>query len=184
MLEYRALSGLEIKSRTIVGRPVVYNSRSEDLGGFVEVIAPQAFSDSMGRDIRALIEHDSSKLLARTASGTLKIFEDDKGLLVEINPPNTRTADELLESIKRGDISGMSFGFSVPLGGDSWDLNSTPELRTVNKAVLHEVTITALPAYKASNVSLAMRSKEAALKAAGMNHMIEHGLMFIEVNKL
>lgn len=183
-IERRALEGLEVKSRTIIGRPVVYNSRSEDLGGFVEVIAPHAFRESMGRDIRALIEHDPSKLIGRTSSGTLRVKEDSQGILVEIDPPNTRTADELLESIQRKDISGMSFGFSVPPGGDHWDVEQAPALRTVNAALLHEVTITALPAYKATDVSIAMRSLEQHQGEKPVDHTLNNLLQFIEVNSL
>ena len=183
-IERRALEGLSVKSRTIVGRPVVYNSRSEDLGGFIETIAPYAFKDSMGGDIRALIEHDATKLLGRTSSGTLKVLEDSQGIQIEITPPNTRTSDELLESIQRGDISGMSFGFSVPPDGDSWNVDQAPALRTVHRATLHEVTVTALPAYQATSVQVAQRSLQDALKHKGIDHMVENGLTFIEVNQL
>ncbi len=183
-IERRALEGLEIKRGIITGRAVVYNSRSEDLGGFVEIIAPYAFRDSMGRDIRALIEHDPTKILGRTSSGTLKVKEDDQGVLIEITPPNTRTAEELLESIERRDISGMSFGFSVPQGGDNWNVESDPALRTVNHALLHEVTITALPAYKATDVSVAKRSLAEHAKSRQMDVAIEHLANFVEVNRL
>ena len=57
-------------------------------------------------------------------------------------------------SIQRGDISGMSFGFTVPAGGDSWDYTKALALRTVNKAVLHEITITSNPAYRNTEVAL------------------------------
>jgi HK97 family phage prohead protease len=61
-------------------------------------------------------------------------------------------------SIERGDIRGMSFGFSVPSGGEQWDYDQSPPLRTVTRAVLHEITITSMPAYSATNVAVAMRS--------------------------
>ena len=182
-IERRALEGLEVNCRTIIGTPVVYNSRSQDLGGFVEIIAPFAFKDSMGRDIRALIEHDPSKLLGRTSSGTVRLSESPTGLQVEIDLPNTRTADELLESIMRRDISGMSFGFSVPPGGDSWDLEVDPAIRTVQKANLHEVTITALPGYKATDVSIAKRSLIQANRYR-TQFDVDSVRQFIEINSL
>lgn len=157
-IEIRATSGLSLEGKKIVGRPIVYNSKSENLGGFVEVIAPGAFGDSIKGDVRALVEHDYKMILGRTISKTLKLGEDTQGIIVEINPPNTRTASELMESIERGDINGMSFGFTVNPDGAQWDFAQDPALRTVTDAVLSEVTITSLPAYKATNVEVAMRS--------------------------
>jgi HK97 family phage prohead protease len=159
-IERRAIDSLAVNKNKIVGRPVVYNSRSKDLGGFEEIIAPFAFRDSIKGDVRALIEHDHTKILGRTTSGTLSIKEDDNGLLIEIDPPNTRTATELMESISRGDIAGMSFGFTVPPQGDVWNFDSNLALRTVNQAILHEVTVTSMPAYQATDVSIAMRSMQ------------------------
>lgn len=183
-IERRALQGLEIKRGLITGRAVVYNSRSEDLGGFVEVIAPYAFKDALKNDVRALIEHDPSKILGRTSAGTLRLIEDSNGILVEITPPNTRTADELIESISRGDIQGMSFGFSVPQGADEWNVETDPALRTVNKAMLHEVTITALPAYSETDVAVAKRSLEQHTEHRRIDAAIDRLTQFIEVNNL
>lgn len=157
-LEFRAIDNIQVDNQKIIGRPVVYNSRSVDLGGFVEVISPGAFKDSLNGDIRALYEHDHKMLLGRTTSGTMAISEDNEGLLVEITPPNTRSASELIESINRGDISGMSFGFTVNQDGQQWDFEQTPALRTITNANLSEVTITALPAYQATDVQVAQRS--------------------------
>jgi len=157
-IEIRAASGISLDGKKIVGRPVVYNSPSEDLGGFVEVIAPKAFGKSLNGDIRALVEHDYKMILGRTTSNTLKIGEDSQGIIVEIDPPNTRTSSELIESIERGDINGMSFGFMVNPNGAKWDFEQDPALRTVNDAILSEVTITSLPAYAATNVEVAQRS--------------------------
>lgn len=156
-IEIRTASGISLDGKKIIGRPVVYNSQSEDLGGFVEIIAPSAFGDSINGDIRALVEHDYKMLLGRTVSKTLKIGEDSQGIIVEITPPNTRTASELMESIERGDINGMSFGFMVNKDGANWNFDKNPALRTVTSAILSEVTITSLPAYKATNVEVAKR---------------------------
>lgn len=183
-IERRALEGLKVKRGLITGRAIVYNSRSENLGGFVEIIAPGAFKDSMNNDIRALIEHDPTKILGRTSAGTLRLIEDSKGILVEITPPNTRTAEELLESIERRDIQGMSFGFSVPQGGDDWNVEADPALRTVNQALLREVTITALPAYKETDVSVAKRALEEHSQSKSIDIAIDHLARFVEVNRL
>lgn len=160
--EIRTAADLSANNKKLIGQPIVYNSRSENLGGFVEMIAPNAFSEQLATapDIRALVEHDSKLILGRTKSGTLKINENHSGLQVEIEPPNTQSSRDLMVSVERGDISGMSFSFSVPEGGDSWDFEQTPALRTVNKAILHEVTITSLPAYQATNIQVAKRALE------------------------
>lgn len=158
--EIRAITTLSANKKKFTGLPVVYNSRSENLGGFVEIISPGAFSEQLATnpDIRALVEHDTKLILGRTKAGTLNITDSNEGLQIEIDPPPTQSARDLMISVERGDISGMSFSFSVPPGGDNWDFDQTPALRTVNKAILHEVTITSLPAYQATNVQVAQRA--------------------------
>ena len=159
-LEIRASSDITLEGKKIVGRPIVYNSQSEDLGGFIEIIAPNAFRDSLQGDIRALVEHDTKLILGRTSSKTMRIGEDSQGVFVEIDPPNTRTASELIASVERGDISGMSFGFTVNQDGANWNFDKNPALRTITNAKLHEVTITSMPAYRATNVEVATRSMQ------------------------
>lgn len=175
--EIRTVSSLTANNKKLIGQPVIYNSRSENLGGFVEVIAPQAFSEHLATnpDIRALVEHDTKLILGRTKSNTLTITENHNGLSVVIEPPQTQSTRDLMVSVERGDITGMSFSFSVPDGGDDWDFEQTPALRTVNKAVLHEVTITSLPAYQATNIQVAQR----ALNQQGQN--LKKWLDFYEV---
>lgn len=94
---------------------VLWNSPSQVLYcDFVESFVANAFSDCLenGEDIRALFEHDPAKLLGRTRSGTLHLEEDDKGLRFELSPPDTSLGRDLLVSVARGDITGMSFGLS------------------------------------------------------------------------
>lgn len=156
--ELRASHDFKVSGKKIVGRPVVYDSLSEDLGGFREIIKQGAFTGSLDTDIRALVEHQPTLLLGRTSSNTLTIREDNQGLIIEIDPPDIQSARDLMVSIERGDIKGMSFGFSVPAGGDEWDYDQLPPLRTVTRATLHEITVTSMPAYKATDVAVAMRS--------------------------
>jgi HK97 family phage prohead protease len=172
-IEIRAAADLSLQGKKIIGRPVVYNSASQDLGGFVEVISSGAFGDSISGDIRALLEHDNKLILGRTSAGTMTIKEDEQGLLVEIDPPNIQAARDLMTSIERKDISGMSFGFTVNAGGAQWDFDQSPALRTVTSANLLEVTITGMPAYKATNVEVAMRSLEQQQKAVDIDLMIK-----------
>lgn len=136
----------------IAGYAVVFNSLSRDLGGFREVIAPGAFAGSLaGGDIRALWSHDHGIVLGRTKAGTLKITEDKKGLRVEIKPP--QSAAGYVESIRRGDVDGMSFGFMVDR--DDWTrAQDGTTVRTVTEGRLVEVSPVAFPAYPASSVGV------------------------------
>ncbi|MGR6981273.1 HK97 family phage prohead protease [Testudinibacter sp. P27/CKL/0425] len=153
---------LQTDSQKLTGYVVQWNSRSELLWDFVEQFAPKAFSESLatGQDVRALFEHDHTKLLGRTSAGTLSLIEDNIGLRFELTPPDTTLGRDLLVSVDRGDITGMSFGFRVL--SESWDFEQEPILRTVERAELVEITITSIPAYPESSVQIAKRSMAAA----------------------
>lgn len=147
----------------LVGYVVKWNSRSQLIWGeFHEQFMPKAFSQSLAAqpDIRALFEHDDKALLGRTTSKTLILNEDDIGLRFELTPPETQLGRDLLVSVGRGDIRGMSFGFMAT--SESWDFNQDPCLRTVNSAELFEVTVTSMPAYKESDIQIAKRSMQEA----------------------
>ena len=151
------------ENQKLVGYVVKWNSPSQVLYcDFVESFAPKAFSDSLAssEDVRALFEHDHSKLLGRTSSGTLKLEEDSIGLRFELTPPDTTTGKDLLVSVSRGDITGMSFGFRAM--EEEWKFDVEPYQRTVIKAELFEVTVTSIPAYPESSVEIAKRSMVAA----------------------
>ena len=144
----------------ISGYAAVFNSRSEDLGGFVEVIKPGAFARTLtdGADVRALVGHDSNQVIGRNKAGTLDVFEDDHGLKVEIDPPDTTVGRDIVESVRRGDIDSMSFGFIVET--DSWNTEDGQEVRTLEDVELLEVSVVAWPAYQDTEV--AVRSMELA----------------------
>jgi len=139
---------------------VKWNSPSEVLYcDFVEQFSANAFSESLssGADVRALFEHDHTKLLGRTRAGTLKLEEDAIGLRFELMPPDTTLGRDLLVSVERGDISGMSFGFWAK--EETWNFDVEPCQRTVAKAELFEITVTSIPAYPESSVEIAKRSR-------------------------
>lgn len=166
-IERRLLhSALELRvegeSKKLVGHAAVFNRDSELIAGsFIERIAPGAFNESInaGDDVRALINHDPNLILARTVSKTLALREDDHGLHVSIDPPNTTYANDLMESTKRGDISQMSFGFQTI--EDKWvrGENGAPDVRTLLKVRLFDVSPVTFPAYPDTDV--AVRSHEA-----------------------
>jgi len=139
---------------SFTGYAAVFNSDSEPLP-FIERIAQGAFKKSLKSrmPIKMYMNHDSSMLLASTRSKTLRLQEDSKGLLVEADLPDTTVGRDLSVLMKRGDVDSMSFGFSVPAGGDKWsDDGMSRELRQVR---LHEVSVvTGFPAYTATSASV------------------------------
>jgi HK97 family phage prohead protease len=163
------------------GYAAVFNSDSEPLP-FIERIAPGAFKRSLKskNNIRMYLNHDSSMLLATTRAKTLRLMEDDRGLKVEADLPDTTIGRDLSTLIQRGDVDSMSFGFSVPPKGDSWsDDGSVRELKEVR---LYEVSVvTGFPAYQATSASvrsleiLAERTSSDADKLADAITVLEAG---------
>jgi HK97 family phage prohead protease len=150
------------------GYAAVFNSPSEPLP-FVERIAPGAFRGSlrMRNDIKMLWNHDTGAVLGSTRAKTLYLEEDDRGLKVRAMLPNTTLGRDTAELIRRGDVSAMSFGFSVPKNGDSWNENGTE--RTLNQVRLHEVSIVAFPAYTATNGTTSVRGLDRIAERADVD---------------
>lgn len=133
----------------IEGYASVFESWSEELGGnspFRERVVKGAFEETIQKDdIRALFNHDPNYVLGRNVAETLTLEEDDKGLKVRIIPPDTQWAKDLLVSIKRGDITQMSFGFTVIL--DRWSYEDNIDVRELLKVKLFDVSPVTFPAY-------------------------------------
>lgn len=146
----------------LYGHAAIFDTLSEDLGGFREKIAPGAFSEAIkSDDVRALFNHDPNYILARNRAGTLELSEDATGLAVEITLPDTSYARDLRESIQRGDVSQMSFGFMTDKGGQEWDEDSDGRLiRTITRASLFDVSPVTYPAYHETDIQA--RGLEAA----------------------
>jgi len=161
----------------IVGHAAVFDSLttlSEDRFMQVkEVVRAGAFRNAIeaNQDVRALINHDANLVLGRTASGTVKIAENIRGLEVTISPPDTQAARDLLTLIKRGDINGMSFAFSPRPGGeivtrkDSEDGKRVIE-RQLTDLNLYDVSVVTYPAYEQTDA--AMRSNVSRLLAESL----------------
>lgn len=134
-------------SPVIEGYAAVFNELSLDLGGFRERIAPGAFARSLedGADVRALWDHDSKYVLGRARAGTLALGEDERGLSVAIRPPGTGWARDLVESMRRGDVDQMSFGFYVR--EDEWRDEDGVMVRVLRDVDLFDVSVVTFPAY-------------------------------------
>lgn len=121
--------------RRIEGYAIVFNSQSEDMG-FYEEISNTALDGVIERsDCFALLNHDDSRgILARSkyGEGTLRLTVDDIGLRYEFEAPNTQLGDETLEMIKRGDIDGSSFAFTIAEGGEKWEKRDGKYYRTIS----------------------------------------------------
>lgn len=137
----------------LVGYAAVFNSWSENLGGFRERLAPGAFKKTLQErpDVRALMNHDPAQVLGRVKNGTLALEEDPQGLLMELTLPDTSYGRDLLELVRRGDIDGMSFGFRVVR--DNWEMLDSMLSRTVQEVELIEVSAVTFPAYPETQLS-------------------------------
>lgn len=158
-LERRAFAELRSNGRKIEGYAATFNAEA-DLGGFRERIAPGAFRAALESDILALLDHDTGKVLGRTRSGSLRLSEDSKGLAFSLDLPDTQAGRDVIALAERQDLGGMSFGFTIPEGGEAWD-GATRTLRTIG---LREISIvSAWPAYPDTEIALRalMRGNEA-----------------------
>jgi len=157
-----ALEGLTIERRDaeparIRGHAAVFGQLSEDLGGFREQIAPGAFADAIaGDDVRALFNHDPNFILGRNRAKTLRMKEDTRGLAIEIDAPDTQTIRDLvLAPIERGDVTQMSFGFSVRPNGQDWAKDDEGRvIRTLKSLRLFDVSPVVFPAYPQTDVAV------------------------------
>jgi HK97 family phage prohead protease len=155
---------------TLTGYAARFNEPSEPLP-FIERIAPGAFKRSLRakNDIKLLWNHDSSSVLGSTRSGTLRLVEDEMGLRVEADLPDTQAGRDAKVLIQRGDVTGFSFGFTVPANGDSWNSEGTE--RTLKSVRLLEVsTGVAFPAYPSTNGTAQVRSLEDVVSAVGVDY--------------
>lgn len=158
--------------RTITGRPIVYNSRT-NIGYFDEIIMPGALDNADLTDVRFLVNHNIDMIpLARSRrnneNSTLRLDPNMYGLdmAADVDEANNQTARALVSAVDRGDISGMSFMFSV--GADEWEgLDTDHPLRRITEiASVVEVSAVTFPAY--SDTSIGVRAAEALENAKAL----------------
>lgn len=152
------------KKAMIRGYAALFNSDSQDLGGFVERISPGAFDGVMkrGTDVVALYNHDPMFILGRESAGTLRLFIDEKGLRYEVDAPESRA--DVIEAIERGDVRGSSFAFRVKGSGENWSRDQQGrqirEIREIDG--LFDVGPVLKPAYSATESFVSRRALEHA----------------------
>lgn len=167
--EIRNLETIEVRSQedsdkmVIEGYALKYNTWSEDLGGFVETISPEALDKTDLSDVRCLVDHIPSQIIGRTTAGTLELTKDEVGLKYRCTLPNTNYAKDLYENMRVGNINQCSFGFILSDDGDEmrFDKNNNIYQRTLkNISQLTDVSVVTYPAYKDTDVAPALRSIE------------------------
>ena len=150
-MERRSFSELRAtSSRKLEGYAATFGAEA-DLGSFVETIEPGAFRSALSGDILALQDHDPARVLGRTRSRTLRLYEDSKGLGFELQLPDTSAGRDVQALAERGDLGGMSFGFLVNEGGERW----SGRKRSLRSLDLREISVvSAWPAYPDTEIAL------------------------------
>ena len=162
----------EGKKPSIEGTAVVYGKKSELLFNmFREVIEAGFFEGVLKQDVRALWNHNADMILGRTKSGTLSLEDNERGLGVKIDPPDTQVGRDAVTSIKRGDVDQMSFGFTVKQGGDEWkkesDGSQTRILKRGGCERLFDVSPVTFPAYPQTSVHVRSMMEALTLPSPG-----------------
>jgi len=158
LLERRSMQAREFRTEDdgkIVGYAAVFDEVTNIGGMFDEVVRKGAFARAIKekQDVRALWNHDANFVLGRTKAGTLKLEEDRKGLWIEIDPPNTQAAHDLMESMKRGDVDQMSFAFRAV--EETWtERKDEATLRELKDVDMYDISAVTYPAYEGTQVGL------------------------------
>jgi HK97 family phage prohead protease len=160
--------GLEVKAdengRTVIrGYAAVFESESQDLGGFVEIVERGAFDEVMQSSPDVFGKYNHERVIGRTSSGTMRLMVDERGLRYEIDPP--RAAADVVELIERGDVRGSSFAFRTKAADETWKRDDQGRMvRRIKKfSFLGDAGPVDTPAYLATETYVSKRALEMAL---------------------
>jgi HK97 family phage prohead protease len=159
-LERREAADLSLAGKRITGHAIVFDTRSRDLGGFVEIVRPSAIDRALRADasIVALFNHNADAVLGRTPN-TLQLTKDRRGLAFDLQPPDTSAGRDALALVERGDVAGASFAFRTVK--DAWHDEGGTIVRELLDVEIAEISLTAFPAYVQTDVTIARRSLQA-----------------------
>ncbi|EHJ08432.1 HK97 family phage prohead protease [Staphylococcus simiae] len=147
----------------IEGYAILFNTLSDDLGGFREIVSPNALDNVDISDVKCLINHSFDHIIGRTQAGTLELEVDDKGLYFKCYLPNTSYARDIYENIKAGNVNQCSFFYTLPVNDTTartWSRQDGEYVQTINKIdELIEVSVVTVPAYKDTSVEVGQRTK-------------------------
>ena len=169
--EFRVADAADASPK-LEGHAAVFNEEADIAGLFLERVAPGAFAESITKDdVRALFNHDPNFVLGRSIAKTLELKEDEKGLAISIVPPDTQFAKDLVVSMRRGDISQMSFGFQVL--DEEWRKgeNGGMDVRTLKKVRLFDVSPVTFPAYEGTDIAVRKRDELSAKKSINKTNL-------------
>lgn len=162
------LRAVDTESRKVEGYAALFDTWSNNLGGFIEKIERGAFTEAIANsDVLCVLNHNDERgVLARwtNGAGSLQLFEDEKGLRYSFDAPNTQLGDELLEGLRRGDIRESSFAFTID--ADEWDFSNEQEAKRTIKKVkrLYDVSPVYFPAYNGTYVNQRMAEHRKAIE--------------------
>jgi len=166
------------KPTLITGYPAKFNKLSQRMWGMREQILPGAFKRTLaeGADVRGLLNHNPDMVLGRNKAGTMRLSETSVGLRMEIDPPDTQVARDLMTSIDRGDITQGSFRFRTVT--DNWHMQDGETIRDLIDVDLMDVSVVTFPAYEDTDIGV-----RSLAKAAGMDiYRFEEIIMRLEHN--
>ena len=148
--------------KKLSGYAIVWNTPSKDLGGFKEVVSPDALNGVDLSNVLMLNDHDYTQVLASVKAGTLKLTPDDKGLHFDATLPDTTTANDVFANVNAGNLDSCSFSFDVDDGSDKWEKDDQGNItRTINQIKdLFDVSVVAVPAYDSTNVNTDSNSND------------------------
>jgi HK97 family phage prohead protease len=152
--------------KQVSGYAIVWNSLSQDLGGFTEICSPGMLTRTLREnpDVLILRDHKQELLLGRTTAGTLALRTDNTGLAFTVTLPATAIGDDTYENVKLGNLQGVSFGFSTV--EDSWAVDSDGNVvRTLLDIDLYEISPCSFPAYMATSVDARAKAHAAELRS-------------------
>ncbi|CQJ12845.1 HK97 family phage prohead protease [Yersinia mollaretii] len=162
----------------IIGYGSVFNTRSEPLWGFREIIKPGAFDDVLGNDVRGLFNHDPNFILGRSSANTLTLSVDERGLQYNIVAPDTQTIRDLvIAPMLRGDITQSSFAFSIARDGESWyEDEEGIVIREISKfSRLYDVSPVTYAAYQDADSGVrSMQAWQEARDSGALKQAINH----------
>jgi len=166
----------DANGRTVIrGMAAVFNSRSQDLGGFVEVLEPGAFDEVMRQDPDVFAKYNHERVIGRTKSGTMRLSVTDRGLMYEIDPP--QSAADVVELIERKDVTGSSFAFRTAPADEQWSKDKDGTMvRTIKKiSYLGDAGPVDTPAYLDTETYVSKRALQMA--AEEMPEPAEHPVL-------
>lgn len=145
------------KEMTLEGVPIVFDKPTkinDALGSYTEIIRSDAISPEVLTDVKLLYNHDLNRVPLARSQNTMQLTKDNEG--IKMTATLDETNKDIYGAVKRGDVTGMSFSFTVPPGGDTFD--SSTNTRTINKIdKIYEVSVVPFPAY--AQTSVKARSK-------------------------